>query len=70
MSVAEAPMKREDYEKAVRKLQVELCVPRDWVEDRVLRVVGIFSDLRRTRRCRDTMKTVTERGSPRVVKGL
>ncbi len=48
MSVAEAPMKREEYEKAVRKLQVELCVPREWVEDPVLRVVGIFSDLRRT----------------------
>ena len=36
------PMKRADYEKALRGLQVELCALQDWVKEHGQRVVVIF----------------------------
>jgi polyphosphate kinase 2 len=58
-------MKRKDYEKELRKLQVELCKLQDWVKHRGLRVIVVMEG-------RDgagkggTIKAITERVSPRV----
>jgi len=58
-------MKREKYEKALRKLQVELCHLQAWVKEKQLRVVIVFEG-------RDgagkggTIRALTERVSPRV----
>jgi polyphosphate kinase 2 len=62
---AKPPMKRKDYEKELRKLQVELCKLQDWVKHRGLRVMVVMEG-------RDgagkggTIKAITERVSPRV----
>ena len=58
-------MKTSKYEKALRKLQVELCYLQDWVKTKGLRVIIIFEG-------RDgagkggTIRALTERVSPRV----
>jgi polyphosphate kinase 2 len=58
-------MKREKYEKALRKLQVRLCHLQDYVKEAGLRVVIVFEG-------RDgagkggTIRALTERVSPRV----
>jgi len=58
-------MKRKDYEKALRKLQVELCALQDWVKLKGLRVVVIFEG-RDAAGKGGTIKDITERVSPRV----
>ncbi len=64
-SSASSTMGRKEYEKELRKLQVELCRLQDWVKHQGLRVIVIFEG-------RDgagkggTIKAVTERVSPRV----
>src|SRR5271170_5527212 len=58
-------MKRKEYEKALRKLQVELCVLQDWVKHEGLRVVVIFEG-RDAAGKGGTIKAITERVSPRV----
>jgi polyphosphate kinase 2 len=58
-------MKRDKYEKELRKLQVRLCHLQDWVKEKGLRVVIVFEG-------RDgagkggTIRALTERLSPRV----
>jgi polyphosphate kinase 2 len=58
-------MKREKYEKELRKLQVRLCDLQEWVKQKGLRVIVIFEG-------RDgagkggTIRALTERVSPRV----
>jgi polyphosphate kinase len=58
-------MKTTKYEKALRKLQIELCYLQDWVKTKGLRVIIIFEG-------RDgagkggTIRALTERLSPRV----
>ena len=58
-------MKRDEYEKELRKLQVKLCHLQDWIKEAGLRVVIIFEG-------RDgagkggTIRALTERLSPRV----
>jgi polyphosphate kinase len=58
-------MKRVKYEKALRKLQVQLCYLQQWVKEKGLRVVIVFEG-------RDgagkggTIRAITERVSPRV----
>jgi polyphosphate kinase len=58
-------MKRADYEKELRKLQVRLCHLQDWVKEAGLRVIIIFEG-------RDgagkggTIRAITERLSPRI----
>src|SRR5512135_3260372 len=58
-------MKRKEYEKHLRKLQVELCRLQDWVKAEGARVIVVFEG-------RDgagkggTIKALTERVSPRV----
>jgi polyphosphate kinase len=62
---AEKKMIRKDYEKELRKLQVELCNLQDWVKAKGMRVILVFEG-------RDgagkggTIKAITERVSPRV----
>src|SRR5579875_702407 len=58
-------MKRKEYEKALRKLQVELCALQDWVKREGLRVVVVFEG-RDTAGKGGTIKRITERVSPRV----
>ncbi|HXQ78302.1 MAG TPA: hypothetical protein VN797_08840, partial [Gemmatimonadaceae bacterium] len=58
-------MKRNEYEKELRKLQVRLCHLQEWVKEAGLRVVILFEG-------RDgagkggTIRALTERVSPRV----
>ena len=58
-------MGRKEYERELRKLQVELCRLQDWVKHKGLRVILVFEG-------RDgagkggTIKGITERVSPRV----
>jgi len=58
-------MKRKEYEKALEKLQVEMCHLQAWIKEKKLRVVIVFEG-------RDgagkggTIRALTERVSPRV----
>src|SRR5215469_10375691 len=60
-----ARMSGKQYEKEIRKLQVELCKLQDWVKDKGQRVIVVFEG-------RDgagkggTIRAITERVSPRV----
>ncbi len=58
-------MKRKVYEKALRKLQVELCALQDWIKQTQLRVVVVFEG-RDAAGKGGTIKAITERVSPRV----
>jgi len=58
-------MKRKDYEKALRKLQVGLCHLQDWVKTKGLRVIIVFEG-RDAAGKGGTIKALTERVSPRV----
>ena len=58
-------MKRKEYEKELRKLQVELCALQDWVKHSGLRVVVVFEG-RDAAGKGGTIKAITERVSPRV----
>jgi len=58
-------MKRKEYEKALRKLQVELCALQDWVKHQGLRVALVFEG-RDAAGKGGTIKAITERVSPRV----
>ena len=65
MSTVKEPMKRKEYEKALRKLQVELCALQDWVKQEGLRVVVVFEG-RDAAGKGGTIKAITARVSPRV----
>jgi polyphosphate kinase len=65
MSTIKKPIKRKEYEKALRKLQVELCALQDWVKEKGLRVVVVFEG-RDAAGKGGTIKAITERVSPRV----
>jgi polyphosphate kinase 2 len=58
-------MKRKEYEKALRELQVELCALQDWVKHKGLRVVLVFEG-RDAAGKGGTIKALTDRVSPRV----
>jgi polyphosphate kinase 2 len=58
-------MKRKDYEKALRELQVKLCVLQAWVKEKGLRVIVVFEG-RDAAGKGGTIKAITERVSPRV----
>jgi polyphosphate kinase len=58
-------MKRKDYEKELRKLQVELCRLQDWVRESKARVIILFEG-RDAAGKGGTIKAITERVSPRV----
>ena len=65
MKKGEGPMKRKDYEAALRKLQVELCVLQDWVKEKGQRVVVVFEG-RDAAGKGGVIKAITERVSHRV----
>src|SRR5436853_5154494 len=58
-------LKKQDYEKELRRLQAELCTLQDWVKHTGQRIVMVFEG-------RDgagkggTIRAITERVSPRV----
>jgi len=58
-------LKRKDYEKELRKLQVELCRLQEWVKYKGLRVIILFEG-RDAAGKGGTIKAITERVSPRV----
>ena len=62
---AASKMKRKEYEKELRKLQVELCHLQDWVKAQKLRVIIIFEG-RDAAGKGGTIKALTEKVSPRV----
>jgi len=58
-------MKQKAYDKALRKLQVELCYVQEWVKSKGLRVIIVFEG-RDAAGKGGTIKALTERVSPRV----
>jgi polyphosphate kinase len=58
-------MKRKDYEKQLRKLQVGLCHLQEWVKEKKLRVIILFEG-RDAAGKGGTIKAITEKVSPRV----
>src|SRR5262249_38912112 len=65
MRTADKPIRRKEYEKSLRALQVELCKLQDWVKEKGLRVVVVFEG-RDAAGKGGTIKAITERVSPRV----
>jgi polyphosphate kinase 2 len=65
MKTADKPMKRKEYEKTLRTLQVELCALQEWVKEKGLRVVIVFEG-RDTAGKSGMIKAITDRVSPRV----
>jgi polyphosphate kinase 2 len=62
---AASKMKRKDYEKELRKLQVKLCHLQEWVKEKKLRVIILFEG-RDAAGKGGTIKAITEKVSPRV----
>ncbi len=62
---ANGKMKRKDYEKELRQLQVELCRLQDWVTDAGERIIILFEG-RDAAGKGGTIKAISERVSPRV----
>ncbi len=62
---ADRKLKRKEYEKALRQLQVELCALQEWVKYKGLRVIILFEG-RDAAGKGGTIKAITERVSPRV----
>jgi len=62
---ASARMKRKNYEKELRKLQVQLCHLQQWVREKQLRVIVLFEG-RDAAGKGGTIKAITEKVSPRV----
>jgi polyphosphate kinase len=62
---ASSRMKRKDYEKELRKLQVQLCHLQEWVKEKQLRVIIIFEG-RDAAGKGGTIKAIAEKVSPRV----
>jgi len=58
-------MKRKDYEKELRKLQVQLCHLQEWVKEKKLRIIILFEG-RDAAGKGGTIKAMTEKVSPRV----
>src|SRR6476660_3406478 len=61
----EKPLKRKDYEKALRELQTELCSVQDWVKQTGQRIVVVFEG-RDAAGKGGTIRALTERVSPRT----
>jgi polyphosphate kinase 2 len=60
-----ASMKRKEYEKELRKLQVQLCQLQSWVKENGERIIIVFEG-RDAAGKGGTIKALTERVSPRV----
>jgi polyphosphate kinase 2 (PPK2 family) len=59
------PLKRKEYEKELRELQVELCALQEWVKEKGLRVIVVFEG-RDAAGKGGMIKAITDRVSPRV----
>jgi polyphosphate kinase 2 len=64
-TTVEEPLKRKEYEKALRELQVELCALQDWVKEKGLRVIVVFEG-RDAAGKGGVIKAITDRVSSRV----
>jgi len=62
---ASSKMKRKDYEKELRKLQVQLCHLQEWVKEKKLRAIILFEG-RDAAGKGGTIKAISEKVSPRV----
>ena len=58
-------MKRKDYEKELRRMQVDLCDLQDWVKEEGARIIILFEG-RDAAGKGGTIKALTERVSPRI----
>jgi polyphosphate kinase 2 len=58
-------MKRQEYDKELRTLQIELCALQDWIREKGLRVIVVFEG-RDAAGKGGAIKAITERVSPRV----
>ena len=58
-------MKNKEYDKALRKLQAELCRLQEWVKHKGRRIIIVF-ERRDTAGKGETIRALTERVSPRV----
>jgi len=65
MATVDEPLKRKQYEEALRVLQVELCALQDWVKEKGLRVIVVFEG-RDAAGKGGVIKAITDRVSPRV----
>ena len=65
MTTTNESLKRKQYEKALRELQVELCALQDWVKEYGERVVVVFEG-RDAAGKGGAIKAITERVSHRV----
>jgi polyphosphate kinase 2 len=64
-AASDGKLKRKKYEKALRKLQGELCKLQEWVKHKGLRVIVVFEG-RDAAGKGGTIRAITERVSPRV----
>src|SRR5438309_6622989 len=62
-------LKRKDYEKQLRKLQVELCHLQNWVKETGARIIVLFEG-RDAAGKGGTIKAITEHVSPRVFRAV
>jgi len=62
---SDSRMKRKDYEKELKKLQVQLCHLQEWVKEKKARVIILFEG-RDAAGKGGTIKAIAERVSPRV----
>ena len=65
MATNEGRLKRKEYEKALRELQVELCALQDWVKEEGARIIVVFEG-RDAAGKGGVIKAITERVSHRV----
>ena len=65
MRTSDKPMKRQEYDKELRTLHIELCALQDWIRKKGLRVIVVFEG-RDAAGKGGTIKAITERVSPRV----
>ena len=65
MATTNGRLKRKEYEKALRELQVELCALQDWVKEEGARIIVVFEG-RDAAGKGGVIKAITERVSHRV----
>ena len=65
MATVDEPLKRKEYEKDLRALQVELCALQEWVKEKGLRVIVVFEG-RDAAGKGGMIKAITDRVSHRV----
>jgi polyphosphate kinase 2 len=69
MAPVDEPLKRKEYEKELRELQVELCALQDWVKEHGERVIVVFEG-RDAAGKGGVIKAITDRVSHRVFREI